>query len=200
MERIIIASHNEGKVKEFREMFEEFNVKVVSLRDLDFHDEIEENGSTFKENAIIKAETIANHFQEPVIADDSGLVIDELDGRPGIYSARYAGEEKDDKANLNKVLAEMEHVVEKDRSARFICVLAVAQPGKETSSVEGKCEGIILHEKRGDHGFGYDPIFYIPALGKTLAQLEPEEKNRISHRANALKELRYHWSGIFSSV
>ncbi|MCF6408692.1 XTP/dITP diphosphatase [Pseudalkalibacillus salsuginis] len=198
MEKIIIASHNEGKVKEFREMFEKFNVKVVSLRDLDFHDEIEENGSTFKENASIKAETIANHFHEPVIADDSGLVIDALDGRPGVYSARYAGEEKDDKANLHKVLAEMEHVAEKDRSARFICVLAVAQPGKETSSVEGKCEGFILHEKRGDHGFGYDPIFYIPALGKTLAQLEPGEKNRISHRANALKELRYHWSDIFS--
>ncbi|WP_408007120.1 XTP/dITP diphosphatase [Pseudalkalibacillus sp. A8] len=197
MKKVIIASHNEGKVKEFREMFKEFGLKVVSLRDLDFHEEIEENGSTFKENASIKAETIANHFQEPVIADDSGLEIDALDGRPGIYSARYAGEEKDDEANLKKVLAEMEHVPEKDRSARFICVLAIARPGKETSSVEGKCEGIILHEKRGDHGFGYDPIFYLPAMGKTLAQLEPGEKNKISHRAKALRELRNHWSEIF---
>ncbi|WP_221566321.1 XTP/dITP diphosphatase [Alkalihalobacillus sp. TS-13] len=197
MDKIIIASHNEGKVKEFRKMFEEFGISVVSLRDLDFHEEIEETGSSFKENASIKAETIANKLHAPVIADDSGLVIDALDGRPGIFSARFAGEEKDDEANIEKVLAELESVPEKERTARFVCVLAVAQLGKETSSVEGKCEGLILNERRGTNGFGYDPIFYVPSKEKTLAEMNAEEKNKISHRANALHELRNAWSEIF---
>ncbi|MGP4080598.1 XTP/dITP diphosphatase [Pseudalkalibacillus sp. R45] len=197
MDKIIIASHNEGKVKEFRKMFEEFGISVVSLRDLDFHEEIEETGSSFKENASIKAETIAKKLRTPVIADDSGLVIDALDGRPGIFSARYAGEEKNDEANIEKVLVELESVSEKERNARFVCVLAVAQPGKGTSSVEGKCEGLILNERRGTDGFGYDPIFYVPSKEKTLAEMTPEEKNKISHRANALRELRNTWSEIF---
>lgn len=197
MDKIIIASHNEGKVKEFRKMFEAFGISVVSLRDLDFHEEIEETGSSFKENASIKAEAIVKKFRVPVIADDSGLVIDALDGRPGIFSARYAGEEKDDEANIEKVLAELEDVPEKERTARFVCVLAVAQPGKETSSVEGKCEGLILNERRGTNGFGYDPVFYVPSKGKTLAEMNPEAKNKISHRANALHELRNAWSEIF---
>ncbi|WP_261133151.1 XTP/dITP diphosphatase [Bacillus sp. Marseille-Q3570] len=197
MDKIIIASHNEGKVKEFRKMFEEFGISVISLRNLDFHEEIEETGSSFKENASIKAETIAKKLHMPVIADDSGLVIDALDGRPGIFSARYAGEEKNDEANIEKVLAELVPVPEKQRTARFVCVLAVAQPGKETSSVEGKCEGLILNERRGTNGFGYDPIFYVPSKEKTLAEMISEEKNKISHRANALHELRNAWSEIF---
>ncbi|MGM7702222.1 XTP/dITP diphosphatase [Pseudalkalibacillus sp. Hm43] len=197
MKEIIIASHNEGKVKEFRSMFEEFNVSVVSLRDLDFHDEIEETGTTFEENATIKAEAIAERFNQPVIADDSGLVIDALDGRPGVYSARYAGEEKDDQANMDKVLYELKSVHESERTARFVSVLAIAQPGKETSIVKGTCEGVITEEKIGEHGFGYDPIFYVPSLNKTMAQLEPGEKNKISHRSNALKKLRNQWDDIF---
>ncbi|WP_349408062.1 XTP/dITP diphosphatase [Pseudalkalibacillus sp. SCS-8] len=198
MKQLIIASHNEGKVKEFRKMFEGFGLDVVSLRDLDYHEEIEETGSTFEENATIKAETISKQFNQTVIADDSGLVIDALDGRPGVYSARYAGEEKNDDANMDKVLYELKSVHEADRTARFISVLAIAQPGKETSIVQGKCEGLITEEKIGDNGFGYDPIFYVPSLGKTMAQLEPEQKNELSHRANAMKELRNRWTDIFS--
>ncbi|MCF6138135.1 XTP/dITP diphosphatase [Pseudalkalibacillus berkeleyi] len=197
MNEIIIASHNEGKVKEFRSMLKQFDVSVVSLRDLDFHDEIEETGSTFEENASIKAETISAHFHQPVIADDSGLVIDALDGRPGVFSARYAGEDKNDDANMDKVLYELKSVHESERTAQFVSVLAIAIPGKETTIVKGTCEGIISQEKIGEHGFGYDPVFYVPSLKKTMAQLEPSQKNQISHRANALKKLREQWSEIF---
>lgn len=197
MKEIVIASHNEGKVKEFRSMFEQYDISVVSLRDLDFHEEIEETGTTFEENASIKAEAIAKRFNQPVIADDSGLVIDALDGRPGVYSARYAGVEKNDDANMDKVLYELKSVHDSERTARFVSVLAIARPGNETSIVKGTCEGIIAQEKIGDQGFGYDPIFYVPSLGKTMAQLDPKEKNQISHRSNALKELRSRWNELF---
>ncbi|PKR82839.1 non-canonical purine NTP pyrophosphatase [Heyndrickxia camelliae] len=187
--QVIIATKNKGKAKEFEKLFSPYDIKVRTL--LDFPDvaDIEETGITFEENAIIKAESISKQFHTMVISDDSGLVVDALDGRPGIYSARFAGEEKDDEANIQKLLFEMETVPQEKRTARFYCAIALAIPGEETITVSGTCEGEILKEKRGTHGFGYDPIFLIKDKGKTMAELSSEEKNLISHRAKAIQKL-----------
>ncbi|WP_035350022.1 XTP/dITP diphosphatase [Fictibacillus gelatini] len=187
--KVIIATKNRGKVKEFEALFEEKGIQVESLLDFPDAPDVEETGATFAENAKIKAETIAMKLNVPVIADDSGLVIDALDGRPGVFSARYAGVEKNDEKNIDKVLKEMESVENSKRTARFVCALAVAIPGKETLIVEGRCEGQITRERVGTYGFGYDPIFYVPKLNKTMAELPKEEKNKISHRAMAIQKL-----------
>ncbi|NHM30509.1 XTP/dITP diphosphatase [Neobacillus terrae] len=196
MNEVIIATKNPGKAKEFEHLFASKNISVRTLLDYPEIDDIDETGETFEENAVIKAETIAEQLNKMVIGDDSGLIVDALDGRPGIYSARYAGEQKDDQANIDKVLDELSTVAEENRSARFYCTLAVAIPGKETITVSGTCEGEILSERRGINGFGYDPIFFVPELGKSMAELPSDEKNRISHRANAIQEL----SGIIESI
>ncbi|PWW19690.1 XTP/dITP diphosphohydrolase [Cytobacillus oceanisediminis] len=189
MQEVIIATKNAGKAKEFERMFKPLGYEVKTLLDYpDFH-EVEETGTTFEENAILKAETVSKAFKRMVIADDSGLMIDALEGRPGIYSARYAGEEKNDQKNMDKVLEEMENTPDNSRQARFYCALAIAAPGKEALTVAGTCEGFILREKRGAHGFGYDPIFLAEEKGKAMAELKPEEKSQISHRAKALKKL-----------
>jgi len=187
---IIIATGNKGKAKEFETLFSPLGYKVLTLHDLEGASDVEETGVTFEENAIIKAEALCQQFNTMVIADDSGLMIDALDGRPGVYSARYAGEQKDDNANIDKVLEELKDTPEKDRTARFYCALAVAVPGEETITVSGTVEGRIANERKGENGFGYDPVFYVPALGKMMAELKPEEKNAISHRANAMKKLK----------
>ncbi|MBN8191171.1 XTP/dITP diphosphatase [Bacillus sp. NTK074B] len=188
--RVIIATKNKGKAKEFQHMFAPYGYEVQTLLDLPHIDDVEETGVTFEENAILKAETVAEELGALVIADDSGLSIDAIEGRPGVYSARYAGEEKSDEANMEKVLGELESVDESDRTARFYCVLAIAGPDMETKTVTGTCEGMILREKRGTNGFGYDPIFFVPSLDKTMAELTQEEKSRISHRGHALEKLR----------
>ncbi|MGG1632373.1 XTP/dITP diphosphatase [Rossellomorea sp. NRS-1567] len=188
--RVIIATKNRGKAKEFQHMFAPYGYEVQTLLDLPHIEDVEETGETFEENAILKAETVAQELGVLVIADDSGLAIDALEGRPGVYSARYAGEEKSDEANMDKVLSELESVEESDRTARFHCVLAIADPNGETRTVTGTCEGMILQEKRGTNGFGYDPIFYIPTLQKSMAELSQDEKSQISHRGNALKKLK----------
>ncbi|MEI2664617.1 XTP/dITP diphosphatase [Rossellomorea sp. LJF3] len=188
--RVIIATKNRGKAKEFQHMFAPYGYEVQTLLDLPHIEDVEETGVTFEENAILKAETVASELGELVIADDSGLAIDALEGRPGVYSARYAGEEKSDEANMEKVLEELESVEESDRTARFYCVLAIAGPDMETKTVTGTCEGMILREKRGTNGFGYDPIFFVPSLGKAMAELTQDEKSQISHRGNALEKLR----------
>jgi len=191
VERIIIASRNKGKINEFKKLFEKEGVTVLSLDDLDMTiPEIEETGATFHENAKIKAETVASIVNEPVIADDSGLVVDALNGRPGVYSARYAGEPTDDVKNYEKVLDELEAVEEKNRTARFVAVLALSRPGEETLFFEGKCEGKIAYEPKGEHGFGYDPIFIPDGYDVTMAQLTEDEKNKISHRFHALERLK----------
>ncbi len=190
MEEILIATKNQGKAKDFEQLFAPFNIRVKTLLDMENAIDVEEDGTTFQENAIKKAETIAREFNIPTLADDSGLIVDALDGRPGVYSARYAGMNKDDQANLNKVLDELKNVPESKRSARFHCSLALALPGKKTVVVDGTCDGVITQEPIGDNGFGYDPIMFIPALDKTMAQLSKQEKNEISHRANALKHLK----------
>ncbi|KIH42160.1 nucleoside-triphosphate diphosphatase [Bacillus sp. A053] len=189
MKEAIIATHNPGKVKEFKEILEPKGYDVKSLAEIGFTEEIEETGHTFEENAILKAEAVAKAVNKMVIADDSGLSIDNLGGRPGVYSARYAGEQKDDQANINKVISELKGIEKEQRTARFRCALAVSIPGEETKTVEGHVEGYIAEEPRGEYGFGYDPIFIVKDKDKTMAELTSDEKNKISHRADALKKL-----------
>ncbi|ATH92681.1 nucleoside-triphosphate diphosphatase [Bacillus glycinifermentans] len=189
MKEVIIATKNEGKVKEFKEMLAPRGYDVKSLLDIGYTADIEETGQTFEENAIIKAETISKETGKIVIADDSGLSVDYLGGRPGVYSARYAGEDKSDLANLQKLLKELEGVEKEDRSARFRCALALCIPGQETKTVEGAVEGYITEEPIGTNGFGYDPVFLVKDKDQTMAQLSSGEKNKISHRADALKKL-----------
>ena len=190
MKKIIIATGNKGKAKEFETLFSPLGYEVLTLHDLEGATDVEETGTTFEENAILKAEALCKQFDTMVISDDSGLMIDALDGRPGVYSARYAGEQKNDNANIDKVLEELMDVPEEERTARFYCALAVAVPGEDTLTVSGTVEGRIANSRQGENGFGYDPVFYVPDLGKMMAELKPEEKNAISHRANALKKLK----------
>lgn len=190
MDKVIIATKNIGKINEFKTFFAAHDIEVVSLFDFDEEiPDIEETGETFEENAALKAEQISERFQQPVVADDSGLIIDSLGGRPGLYSARYAGEPTNDQANVDKVLEEMKGVPGAERTARFICVLAVARPNQETIFVTGYCEGHIRTEPKGENGFGYDPIFVPEGYTRTMAELEPAEKNQISHRKQAIKQL-----------
>ncbi|MCJ7839876.1 XTP/dITP diphosphatase [Lederbergia sp. NSJ-179] len=189
MKQVMIATKNKGKATEFEALFSPYGIKVLTLLDIEAYPDIAETGETFAENATIKAETLSKELNAMVIADDSGLIVDELDGAPGIYSARYAGEEKNDEANMDKLLHEMRDVPDHKRTARFYCALAFARPKKETIIATGKCEGKILTERLGANGFGYDPIFYVTAVGKSMAELTSEEKNQISHRSEALKNL-----------
>lgn len=188
MKQVVIATKNKGKAKDFEALFGPFGYEVVTMFEVAPDVEIEETGTTFEENAILKAETLANMLGQIVIADDSGLAIDALNGEPGVYSARYAGDH-DDEANMVKVLENMKDVPEEQRTARFCCTLAIAGPNMETKTVFGTCEGMIAHEKKGTNGFGYDPIFYVPALEKHMAELSAEEKGAISHRGNAIRKL-----------
>lgn len=189
MKEVIIATKNPGKAKEFEHIFSSRGIKVRTLLDFPEIPDVDETGSTFEENAILKADAVAQALGKMVIGDDSGLIVDALEGRPGIYSARYAGEPKNDENNTDKVLSELKGLSEEKRSARFYCALAVAIPGQETRTVSGTCEGRILEERRGSNGFGYDPVFYVPEKGLAMAELSSDEKNKISHRANALKKL-----------
>lgn len=193
MKRVIIATKNEGKAREFRQLFQQYGITVKSLLDFPDAADVAETGTTFTENAVLKAEQIAQQYGETVIADDSGLVIDALDGRPGVYSARFAGEEKNDKANIDRVLHELDGTSLGERTAHFHCVLATVVPERQTEIFSGKCDGLITHERTGKSGFGYDPIFYIPSEGKTMAELSHTEKNSISHRGAALAELMENW-------
>ncbi|WP_341320945.1 XTP/dITP diphosphatase [Solibacillus sp. FSL H8-0523] len=188
MKQVVIATKNKGKAKDFEALFNPFGYEVVTMFEVAPDLEIEETGTTFEENAILKAQTLANLLGKIVIADDSGLAIDALNGEPGVYSARYAGDH-DDEANMVKVLANMKDVPEEARTARFCCALAIAGPNMDTKTVFGTCEGVIAHEKKGRNGFGYDPIFYVPALQKHMAELTAEEKGAISHRGNAIRKL-----------
>jgi XTP/dITP diphosphohydrolase len=200
MEEVIIATKNLGKAREFEHIFSPLGIKVLTLLDYPKIDDIEETGSTFEENAIIKAESVALQLDKMVIGDDSGLIVDALDGRPGIYSARYAGEEKSDDANIDKVLNELGDVPAGKRGAKFYCALAVAAPNEETFTVSGTCEGEILFERKGTNGFGYDPVFFVTEKGQAMAELSSEEKNRISHRANALNKLDVALATILSKA
>jgi XTP/dITP diphosphohydrolase len=191
MKQVVIATKNLGKVRDFQQMFSKFDLEVKSLHDFPHIEDVEETGETFEENAILKAESLSKQLEQIVIADDSGLIVDALYGKPGVRSARYAGEQKDDQANIKKVLEELQGIDMDKRTARFYCALAVAfqEEDKKTVVVNGTCEGKILEQPRGENGFGYDPIFYIEELKNTMAELTPEEKNKISHRGRALRKL-----------
>lgn len=193
MKEILIATKNKGKAKDFESIFGPLGYTVKTLHDVAEHMDVEETGSTFEENAILKAEALAKELQTFVIADDSGLEVDALNGEPGIYSARYAGEAKDDNANMDKLIANLEGIEGADRSARFVCAIAVAAPGKETVTYRGTCEGEIAKERKGEYGFGYDPIFWLPNREKMMAELTPEQKAEISHRGQAIQKLHKDW-------
>jgi XTP/dITP diphosphohydrolase len=186
MKMLVAATRNKGKLREFRELLAGLPLEVVSLSIFPAIAEIEETGSSFAENAVIKAETVARHTGELALADDSGLEVDALSGNPGIYSARYAGQGAGDDANNRKLLAELAAVADTKRTARFRAAIAVAAPDLPTRVAEGVCEGIIIHEPRGSGGFGYDPLFFVPEHGKSFAEMTPDEKNAISHRARAM--------------
>lgn len=185
-------------MKEFEPMFLRQGIAVRSLLDYPDLPDIVEDGHTFAANALIKARAIALKFGVPVVADDSGLCVDRLGGAPGVYSARYAGEPSDDAANNRKLLAELAKLEDSSPSAeparlspaRFVCAIAlVDRAGHPVAEVEGSCDGVIIDKPRGEHGFGYDPLFYIPELGRTMAELTVNEKNELSHRAQALGKL-----------
>lgn len=190
---ILIATHNQGKAREFEALFAKKDIKIQTLLDYPEIPEVEETGTTFAENALLKAETIANTLNVMVLADDSGLKVDALEGQPGIYSARYAGEPKSDAANNAKLLHELTNVPSELRTAQFHCTLALAYPGKESLVVEGEVKGTILGIPRGENGFGYDPLFYAIESGKSMAELSDIEKNKTSHRAKALIKLEQDW-------
>jgi XTP/dITP diphosphohydrolase len=186
---IVIATRNKGKAKEFEALFNKKGYAVQTLLDYPEVSDIEETGITFQENALLKAETIAEQFETLVLADDSGLKVKALHGQPGVYSARYAGEEKNDAKNNAKLLNELADVKDEDRTAVFHCSLALAMPGKNSLVVDGEVAGKIIGVPRGENGFGYDPLFYLEDKKKTMAELTEEEKNKISHRAVALENL-----------
>ncbi len=188
-EKCILATKNQGKIREFHELFKDLGIESLSLLDVENPPSVVEDGSTFFENAFKKAKTISEHFGIIAISDDSGLEVDALNGRPGIYSARYAGENATDEDNNKKLLNELKGVDLKDRTARFKCVMVAYRPDGKWVKAEGTLEGLISIEPRGDQGFGYDPVFLLPELGKTLAEIAIEEKNKISHRAKALRAL-----------
>ncbi|OLR65872.1 non-canonical purine NTP pyrophosphatase, RdgB/HAM1 family [Anaerostipes sp. 992a] len=188
--RIIFATGNEGKMKEVRMILADMDYEIVSMKEAGVEIEIIEDGKTFEENALIKATAIMKETGELVLADDSGLEIDYFDKAPGVYSARYLGEDTPYEVKNRVILERMEGVAEEKRTARFVCAIAAAFPDGMTKTVRGTIEGIIGYESKGENGFGYDPIFYLPEYGCTSAELAPEEKNKISHRGKALQKMK----------
>jgi non-canonical purine NTP pyrophosphatase, rdgB/HAM1 family len=182
MKELILASNNAHKVEEIKSILEDYS--ILTLKDINYTEEIVENGTTFEENALIKARTICKYSGKTAISDDSGLSVDLLDGRPGVYSARYSKEQTDEK-NIEKVLLELNGQKSK---AKFVSVIALVKPDGTELTFRGECHGEIIFEKRGTNGFGYDPIFYVPSLDKTFAELSAEQKNSISHRKQSLEK------------
>lgn len=188
--KLILATHNQGKVVELQKVLASTGpLQVLSLRDLPALPAVSETGSTFEENALLKAETISRLTGEVVLADDSGLEVDFLQGKPGIYSARFAGEEATDEENNEHLLKLMADIPPQERRARFVCAMALAVPGQKTTLVKGTCEGSIALAPRGNRGFGYDPLFILDGEKQTFAEMEPELKNKVSHRGKALEKI-----------
>jgi XTP/dITP diphosphohydrolase len=184
---IVLATRNQGKVREFREILKDFPFDIRSLNDFGPLPEVEEDGETFDDNAYKKAVFVAKALGLPAIADDSGLVVEALHGAPGVHSARYAGPQATDADNVTKLLQEMAD--KNDRRAAFHCVISIAVPSGPALTYEGRCEGELLHAPQGNNGFGYDPIFLYPPLGQSFAEIPAAEKNRISHRGHALAQV-----------
>lgn len=196
MNKLIIASNNKGKIAEIKDLLKDIDIEVFSLKEMGIEIDVEEDGNTFEENAKKKAVEIADYLKSKgetdfiVMSDDSGLEVDYLNGEPGVYSARYAGEHGNDKKNNEKLLQELKGVQGEKRSARFVCQLALVNDLGVYKTVRGEVEGTIIEEIRGEGGFGYDPLFFNNILNKTFAEATKEEKGRISHRGNALKKMK----------
>ena len=186
--RVVLASKNKHKLVEISQITEKFGFELVLQSELGVDIDVEETGTTFEENSFLKAEAVMKATGLPALADDSGIAVDALNGEPGIYSARYGFDDSlDDWGRLQLLLKNTEHVPDGQRQAQFVCVITMVTPQGQTIQARGEVHGTLTREPRGENGFGYDPIFFYPPLGKTTAELSPEEKNKVSHRANALK-------------
>jgi XTP/dITP diphosphohydrolase len=185
--RLLIATTNVGKVREYQQLLTGLNFDLLGLEDLGIDTDVDETGSTYEENAGLKARTYAELSGLLTLADDSGLEVDALNGRPGVHSARYA---TDSAARIQKLLKELDGLPDEKRTARFQCVIALAWPDGRTEMTMGSCDGYIAHEPHGSNGFGYDPIFYLPEYSATMAELPEEVKNTLSHRARAAQQMR----------
>ena len=190
MNKIIFATTNTGKIKEIKEILADFDVEVVSMKEMNITADIEENGATFEENSLIKARAVSKLTGLPALADDSGLEVDYLNGEPGIYSARYLGRDTDYDYKNNYIIKKLKDAKDEERSARFVCVISLVLPDGREFVKKGVMEGRIGYEIKGGNGFGYDPIFYLPEYGKTSAEISAEEKNKISHRGKALSAMK----------
>ncbi len=190
--KIIFATGNANKMREIREILSDANMEILSMKEAGMYSEPEENGASFEENALIKARALAGMLKEEaiVMADDSGLEVDALNKEPGIYSSRYMGEDTPYSIKNQNIIDRLEGVEPEKRTARFVAAIAAVMPGGDEIITRGTIEGKIGYEERGENGFGYDPIFYLPDMSMSTAQLPPEEKNKISHRGNALKAMR----------
>ncbi|NLL29948.1 MAG: XTP/dITP diphosphatase [Clostridiales bacterium] len=202
MKKLVLASNNSGKIKEIKELLKELNIEVFSLKDMGIDINVVEDGETFEENSRKKAEEIYdeliknNESNFIVMADDSGLEVDYLNGEPGVYSARYAGEDGNHKKNNEKLLRELRGVAFEERRARFICHISLVYGNKEYIGVKGSVEGYILEEARGEDGFGYDPLFFYEPFNRTFSEMTMMEKNKISHRGIALRKVMQTIKGI----
>ena len=186
--KVVLASKNKHKLVEISKITEKFDIELVMESELGVDIDVEENGTTFEENSFIKAQAVMKATGLPALADDSGIAVDALNGEPGIYSARYGFDETlDDWGRLQLLLKTTAHVPDGQRQAQFVCVITMVTPEGQVIQARGEIHGQLLREAHGENGFGYDPIFYYPPYGKTTAEMSPEEKNRVSHRANALK-------------
>ena len=188
--KIIFATTNEGKMKEIRMILGDLDVELLSLKDAGIQADIEENGTTFEENAMIKAKAICELTGEMVLADDSGLEVDYMDKAPGVYSARFLGEDTPYSVKNKEILNRLKDAVGEERSARFVCVIAAAFPDGKVITTRGTVEGLIGMEEKGTNGFGYDPLLYVPEYGMTTGEMDPELKNKISHRGKALELMK----------
>ena len=186
--KVVLASKNRHKLVEISKITEQFDMELVLQSELGVDIEVEENGTTFEENSLIKAKAVMEATGMPALADDSGIAVDALNGEPGIYSARYGFDDTlDDWGRLLLLLKNTEHVPDGERQAKFVCVITMITPEGKVIQARGEIHGELLREARGENGFGYDPIFYYPPMDKSTAEMSPEEKNKVSHRANALK-------------
>jgi len=190
MKKVIVASNNQGKIKEIKEILKDFPLEVISLKEANIKVDVVEDGKTFMENAYKKAYEIYKITGEMVLSDDSGLMVDVLNEAPGVFSARFAGEHGNDKKNNEKILELLKDKKEEDRKAKFVAAIVFIINENKVVQVQGECNGYIIDEERGDDGFGYDPLFYIPDLKKTFAEISSSEKNAISHRGRALSILK----------
>lgn len=188
--KIIFATGNQNKMREIRQILDGLDVEILSMKEAGISCDIVEDGETFEDNAMIKAKEVAKYTDAIVVADDSGLEIDYLNKEPGVYSARYMGHDTSYDIKNQAIIDRLAGVEDKDRTARFVCAMAAVFPDGRHFTTRGTMEGIIAHEIKGANGFGYDPIVYLPQYGKTSAELTPEEKNKISHRGEALEKLK----------